>query len=413
MINIKYRDKYICYSPENSKIFFSDTFNATRFTVEKDNYNNLSDEDKTKATVTLCLMCTSKCNFACKYCYESLNNRYENITDYSTEMYYKVYNDFKNRFPSSNLIITFFGGEPLIKFDEIKKFILDISNDDKVKFMTITNASLLTDDVSKFICDYFSGVTFSLDGIKAINDSNRIFRNGNPTYSIIVENIKRFNSFNKSKHVNTACEVTFTEVYKEYNSKELFEDTYKLFEELELYQVAFIPEYSLTDEETIEIVANGIVKTFFKHLMSDEEKIVIFPQVLAICANIFLNESYGKNKCGAGQNYFSINSNGKIYPCQVMMNDSNSEIGSIGQIIKPVDFIYKYEHPLCKHCDCFHVCTSYCTVTMNNSIDKYPPSCVFLRKVTEATILQVVDIIENGGRERLIDNFKKRFCVDK
>lgn len=63
--------------------------------------------------------------------------------------------------------VGFFGGEPLLKFDDI---IVPITKkyEDKIEFSITTNGTLLNEDIIDFFCDYEIYPLLSFDGVPEV-----------------------------------------------------------------------------------------------------------------------------------------------------------------------------------------------------------------------------------------------------
>lgn len=144
------------------------------------------------------LQVTQNCNLRCKYCVysETINKRQRSHSnrnmDFNTA---KKAIDFlwEHSADSSSLDIGFYGGEPLIAIDLIKK-VIDYSEKlfvgKEIGFTITTNATLLSEDIIHYFKEHNVKLMISLDGPKDINDENRVFRNGNGSYDIVMKNIK-------------------------------------------------------------------------------------------------------------------------------------------------------------------------------------------------------------------------------
>ena len=115
---------------------------------------------------------TGKCNLRCKYCYESKNNSEASFTNI------KALIDKEIQSNSSYSVITFYGGEPLLRKDLIYKVIDYIkSKDSKTKFyfnMT-TNGMLIDAEFIKYAKENdFINIAYSFDGNEDVQNLNRI-----------------------------------------------------------------------------------------------------------------------------------------------------------------------------------------------------------------------------------------------
>lgn len=132
---------------------------------------------------------TGKCNFRCKYCIYSEEfdeNRNFNNEDMTWETARKAI-DYACTHNKNTLSITFYGGEPLIKFDLMKKSIdyaLDTwSGKRELSFSFTSNLSLLTEDMAEYFANVPNlSVTASIDGPKDIHDAFRVYANNKPTF---------------------------------------------------------------------------------------------------------------------------------------------------------------------------------------------------------------------------------------
>src|SRR5699024_7167528 len=82
-----------------------------------------------------------------------------------------------------NLEVDFFGGEPLMNWDVVKRLVEYGRSQEKIhnkkfRFTLTTNGVLLNDEVMEFCNKEMSNVVLSLDGRKEVNDKMRPFRNG-------------------------------------------------------------------------------------------------------------------------------------------------------------------------------------------------------------------------------------------
>jgi uncharacterized protein len=84
--------------------------------------------------------------------------------------------------------IRFFGGEPLIGFDLIRK-VVDHAPWCR-KWVINTNGTLVDDCIAHFLSQKGFSVLVSLDGLSAVNDSQRFFPSGKGTFDRIVDSLQ-------------------------------------------------------------------------------------------------------------------------------------------------------------------------------------------------------------------------------
>jgi len=172
---------------------------------------------------TLGLTVTKECNFACKYCmsnhlldlsknFGSNSNMRFDIAKKSIDFYVDILKK-KNQ---KKLSIYFNGGEPLLRFNFIKKVINycteHYSNKFEIKYSISTNGSLLTDEIARFFkVNNVDIITMSLDGPKSTNDLIRLYRSGKSAYNDIIKAIKTIQKHsNRKKGIyTTLCNENF------------------------------------------------------------------------------------------------------------------------------------------------------------------------------------------------------------
>ena len=159
--------------------------------------------------------CTDSCNLSCTYCaygkiYEGFDVRTgEKINTNNAIKLLKYIFDLQPKNKNKKLYISFYGGEPLLNMDFIKK-IVEISNqfneekELQLEFSMTTNATLIHKYID-FLYAHKFHLLISLDGDKK-NNSYRVFsKNNKNSFWKVIENldmIKRDYSEYFSSHVN-------------------------------------------------------------------------------------------------------------------------------------------------------------------------------------------------------------------
>lgn len=182
---------------------------------------------------------TDGCNLSCKYCaygkyYNDYDERENRKIDFDKS---KIFLDYlldklsldRNTNILNDIYISFYGGEPLLNFDFIKKIVLytkQIQGSSlKFHYMMTTNAVLLNNYID-FIVDNDFMLTISLDG-NYLHDAYRKFPNGLDSYSLVYNNVKYIQSkypdyfaqkvgFNSVIHNLNNEEEVFSFIYKEF-----------------------------------------------------------------------------------------------------------------------------------------------------------------------------------------------------
>jgi uncharacterized protein len=189
-------------------------------TVE-DNYSGrLTPQFIKKALINtrqLTFELTENCNLRCKYCgYGELYGDYGNRDNKDLPWEYvdatiKYLKGFweSNEFPSfkKRISIGFYGGEPLLKMDLIKKIVGLLEQLDKNQFSfsyNITTNGTLLDRYMDFLVKKGVQISISLDG-NILNNEYRLTKSGNNSHKSVVENINKLKKcyppfFDKNVH---------------------------------------------------------------------------------------------------------------------------------------------------------------------------------------------------------------------
>lgn len=175
--------------------------------------------DTSREQITLNV--TNQCNFRCAYCVYTYDNEYSPchgnqhmswetaraaIDDYllhSQEAKEPFASDISGETRTSvadtpvidsSGYIGFYGGEPLLNFALIKKcveYVHEKAGSKRLSFGVSTNGYLLKGEVADFLAENKFHVRVSFDGPPAVHDRQRRTVNGMPTWSVIVDNVRR------------------------------------------------------------------------------------------------------------------------------------------------------------------------------------------------------------------------------
>ncbi len=139
---------------------------------------------------------TIQCQFECGYCFENGIDRGQGMSDEVFQQSVSWLGQYLNNHPEVEVLrVIFFGGEPLLRKDIVKKSLVAYSQlaiDRRLEYMTeiITNAELLTEDIARVLSGYnWKRVQITLDGPKEIHDARRYGKNDRPTFDQIWANV--------------------------------------------------------------------------------------------------------------------------------------------------------------------------------------------------------------------------------
>lgn len=132
---------------------------------------------------------TMRCNFGCFYCFEQ-GNKHQGLMSEETAL--RIIQFLKN-YNKDNVSIVWFGGEPMLGFDRILYICRQLKKAGiEYTSSMITNGSLFTEAKIKELYNLnLKFIQFSMDGVYDTHDKRRYFIGGQPSFSIIIENLKR------------------------------------------------------------------------------------------------------------------------------------------------------------------------------------------------------------------------------
>ena len=145
----------------------------------------------------LVLQVTQQCNLRCEYCAYSgnyANNRVHSNKRMDFDMAKRAIDMFISRSSENPEInVSFYGGEPLLEFDLLKKCVFYSHNncEKKIVHNITTNGTLLTDEIVDFLVEYDFDLLISLDGSRKEHNKNRKFANGKGSFDVIINNVMR------------------------------------------------------------------------------------------------------------------------------------------------------------------------------------------------------------------------------
>lgn len=170
-----------------------------RFPFSKSQYNKALQ----RMVNHLVLNLTENCNYRCRYCkytgsYSSdqLHGQKSMSWDIARKSIDFLVSNASYILENTDkeLVVGFYGGEPLLEKGMIRKTIAYISKEYKpllprFRFSMTTNASLLDEEMIRLLNQHAFTLLISLDGPEMINDRYRIHIDGKGTYDTVIKKI--------------------------------------------------------------------------------------------------------------------------------------------------------------------------------------------------------------------------------
>lgn len=355
----------------------------------------------------MCLHVAHDCNLRCKYCFASQGD-YDDQRLLMDEETGKKALEFlclhsNNR---KNLEVDFFGGEPLMNFDLVKKLVfygrdLEKKYNKHFRFTITTNGLLLNDENIDFINTHMDNVVLSLDGRKEIHDEMRPTSNGKGSFDLVVENFQKLVAKRKDK--DYYIRGTFT------NHNLDFSKDVKLFHDLGFEKTSMEPvvaestqEYAIREEHLDQILKEyEVLSEVYLKIREEDPNFLFFHFMVDLeqgpCA---IKRSVG---CGAGSEYVAITPTGDIYPCHQFVGETKFRLGNVHTGLTNTEVIENFKcsnvftKEACQECWAKYYCSGGCHANAyyaNGSIlEPYKVGCEMEKKRLEAAI----SILANEG----------------
>ena len=351
---------------------------------------------KSNEIKALCLHICHDCNLRCRYCFAD-EGAYHSEREFMSLDTAKSAIDFliKNSGNRKVLEVDFFGGEPLMCLDTIKK-VVAYAKEEAAKagkrflFTTTTNALLLDDDAIDFFNREMENVVLSLDGRKEVHDAIRKTKNGKGSFDFVIENIKKFVRSRGDKHYYVRG--TFTSKNLDFSKDVLFiadngfdsismEPVVTDIDDLQIKEEhldTISKEYEVLCDEYLKRHKEGKGFNFFHFNIDLEGGTCLQKRVSA---------------CGAGNEYFSVVPNGDIYPCHQFAGNKEFLMGNVTDGISRKDIRESFaKNSLftredCSNCFAKFICSGGCSANnfnfMGNVNKPYPVTCAMMKKRIE------------------------------
>lgn len=351
---------------------------------------------KSNEVKALCIHICHDCNLRCRYCFADEGAYHSEREFMSYETAVKAV-DFllANSGNRKVLEIDFFGGEPLMCLETIKK-VVDYAREKgdalgkKFLFTTTTNALLLDDDAIDFFNREMENVVLSLDGRKEVHDAIRKTKNGKGSFDYVIENVKKFvkSRGNKSYYVRG----TFTSKNLDF-SKDVIFLAENGFDSISMEPVVTdIDDLAIKDEhipQVLEEYENLCDKYLEKY--EKGEGFNFFHFNIDLEGGVCLQKKV--SACGAGNEYFSVVPNGDIYPCHQFAGDKDFLMGNVyeGKLNPAIREKFAssclFTREGCKDCFAKFICSGGCSANnyhFEGDVNKpYKATCEMMKKRIE------------------------------
>ncbi len=369
----------------------------------KDVYQDGVIDFKKRQTVVkaLCLHIAHDCNLACRYCFAGEGEYKGDRSLMSFEVGKKAL-DFlvSNSGSRRNLEVDFFGGEPLLNFDVVKRLVaygreLEKEKEKHFRFTLTTNGVLLNDEIIEFANKEMDNIVLSIDGRQKVHDHMRPFKNGQGSYGLILDKFKKV----AESRAQTRYYVrgTFTHYNLDF-VKDVLSLADQGFEQISVEPVVADQEepYAIREED-IPVICDGYDELAREMLRrrKDGRGFNFFHYMIDLSGGPCVYKRL--SGCGSGTEYLAVTPWGDLYPCHQFVGEEKFCLGNVEEGIRNTDMqdtfklcnVYAKEE--CRDCFAKFYCSGGCAANAyhcHGDINSpYEIGCELQRKRVECALM--------------------------
>jgi uncharacterized protein len=271
-----------------------------------------------KYTVTFIV--TEECNFRCKYCYMVHKNKFKKMPFSVAKETIDLLIGNRDKFPTSEVIWEFIGGEPLLEIDLIEK-IADYAHQcafehnhpwfESSMFSLSSNGSLYGDPRFQKLLDRYPNrfsVGMTIDGPAHVHNLERIFSNGKGTHASVLKNVPLWLSRAHNQEINTKVTISHNTL------PTISESVLYLFSigiQKVNINVVFENVWEPGDDEILEEQLDKLGKQMIDLDLWPKHQCSFFSELIGHPIPL----SNDRNWCGAGKYMLAVDADGLFFPC--------------------------------------------------------------------------------------------------
>lgn len=352
----------------------------------------------------LCLHVAHTCNLNCAYCFAS-QGKYRGDRAVMPFDVGRQALDFliERSGARRNLEVDFFGGEPLMNWDVVKRLVAyargrEAETGKRFRFTLTTNGLLIDDDVIDFANREMHNVVLSLDGRREVHDRCRVDYAGNGSWDRVVPKFQRLVEARGGR--GYYMRGTFTHA-----NPDFLRDVQAMldlgFTELSMEPVVAAPgtpdaltegdlpvvlgQYERLAALMLEREREGRPFTFYHYMLDLTGGPCVYKRV---------------SGCGSGTEYMAVTPWGDLYPCHQFVGEEAFRLGDVWHGVTNPDAQNEfascnvYAKPECRDCWARLWCSGGCAANAYHAAGSvtgvYETGCALFKKRMECAIALAV-----------------------
>ena len=337
---------------------------------------------------------TQSCNFRCKYCvFSECYSEMRTFTNKKAEWniikkaidYYMNYNlDCQKYNPTLTPAITFYGGEPLLEFNLLKKSIEYINSTyaksfSKIDYALTTNGYLLNDEIINFLLVNKVFITISFDGNEKTHNRNRVLSNDKGTFAKVYDNFKKFaetaDLYSIRYIFNTVidCKEDIRNILSFFDQDPVLRKAFGKFSFVDAYHSSYYEGLNYPDlvkqriNELFQIIEENnslsdLARNMLKQIFNLFEAKINYDQKILL------------NSCAIGIDKLMVDVHGNFYACE--KTNTNYCLGNVNdginkeKVIRYFEFLKDIQQNRCNYCPIRNLC-DVCIKTVDVNNDEF------------------------------------------
>lgn len=368
---------------------------------------------------SLVLNITNRCNLCCDYCFANQGGYDLPGIDMSFETAKRaagVLVESALRNGAGRFTLGFFGGEPLLNFDLIRRVAEYVegvkSGNQKVDYLITTNGTLIDQAHADFFREHRFAVTLSLDGAEKAHDCHRVHFDGRGSYSLAI----RAAELLLASNVPLTARITLTDENSD------IAEAVKNVKELGIRRITFARNYAMSNEGVMRLTSSlrRLSSLYLGWIRAGE--LIDITNVTEPIVSVALKRRK-RAHCNAGISYLSVSADGSYYRCPRFTGHNTHRVGDIRSGPEVIDesakqFIERLganagsRSESCAACPFSALCGGICyhhALSRNGSADEFSPvkeEC-FFRKALFHEALKITCSLSVSERRDLLSGLKK------
>lgn len=302
--------------------------------VDETQFNSYDYLEKNGFQITSAsFMIAQNCNLHCTYCYGGDSGQYHSSKSLMTKEVAKlaIQRLVQDNRKDSEIVINFFGGEPLMNFDLIQFVVNECKlcyPQSKFAFSLTTNTTLINSEIADFFKENCFRVMVSIDGYKEIHNHHRKFRNGTGSFDKVIEGIQILKEKGVEFRIRATLDHRFYDKYQEINDflKSLGSDRVTISRLVNYNDDQLTFPLNISDIKYESAQLKAYLENAVKEALAGKFP-RNFPYISHFKKIVFAERSL--MNCGAYEGGTAISSDGKYYPCHRFVGMEDFDFGDV------------------------------------------------------------------------------------